>query len=60
MVRFDQDLIKKVTNQVSIPVIAHGGAGTLDHIQKVVKKADASAVGLEVWLSFRKKEWEFW
>ena len=52
---FDQDLIKKVTNQVSIPVIAHGGAGTLDHIQKVVKKADASAVGLGSMVVFQKK-----
>ena len=52
---FDQELIKKVTNQVSIPVIAHGGAGTIDHIQKVVKEAYASAVGLGSMVVFQKK-----
>ncbi len=52
---FDQELIKKVTNQVSIPVIAHGGAGTVDHIQKVVKEADAAAVGLGSMVVFQKK-----
>lgn len=34
---YDLDLISKITNLVSIPVIAHGGAGTQDHVVDVLK-----------------------
>lgn len=53
---FDLDLVKQVTDAVSIPVIAHGGAGTLDHIQQVVKEANASAVALGSMVVFQKKD----
>jgi len=52
---FDLDLVKRVTDAVSIPVIAHGGAGTIDHIGQVVKQANASAVALGSMVVFQKK-----
>ncbi len=41
---FDTDLTKAVCDAVSIPVIASGGVGTLDHFVDGVKKGGASAV----------------
>ncbi len=52
---FDLDLVKSVTDAVSIPVIAHGGAGTLAHIREVVHDAHASAVALGSMVVFQKK-----
>jgi cyclase len=52
---FDIDLVQRVTNAVSIPVIAHGGAGTIEHIGQVVKEANASAVALGSMVVFQKK-----
>ncbi len=52
---FDLDLIKSVTDAVSIPVIAHGGAGSLKHIRQVVKESHASAVALGSIVVFQKK-----
>ncbi len=40
---YDLELIKKITSQVSIPVIASGGVGTLEHLADGIK-AGASAV----------------
>jgi cyclase len=52
---FDLELIKSVTDAVSIPVIAHGGAGSVEHIRQVVKQANASAVALGSMIVFQKK-----
>jgi len=52
---FDLDLVKSVTNEVSIPVIAHGGAGSIEHICEVVKHSGASAVALGSMVVFQKK-----
>ena len=52
---FDIDLVRSVTESVSIPVIAHGGAGTVEHISQVVKLANASAVALGSMVVFQKK-----
>jgi cyclase len=52
---FDLDLVKRVTDAVSIPVIAHGGAGSVDDISKVVKQSKASAVALGSMVVFQKK-----
>ncbi|MDR3686885.1 MAG: imidazole glycerol phosphate synthase subunit HisF [Coriobacteriia bacterium] len=41
---FDIDLTRAVTRAINIPVIASGGAGTLDHFAEVVVEADADAV----------------
>ena len=41
---YDLALTRAVTKAVSVPVIASGGAGTLDHFAEVVIEADADAV----------------
>ena len=43
---FDYELTKEVSNSVSIPVIAHGGAGNIEDVAKVLKSADADAVAV--------------
>lgn len=53
---FDLDLVKRVSDAVSIPVIAHGGAGGTDDIGKVVKRANASAAALGSLVVFQKKD----
>lgn len=44
MLGYDLDLIKLVTDHVSIPVIASGGAGNYQHFIDAVHKSNASAV----------------
>ena len=44
MLGYDLPLISTVTNAVSIPVIASGGAGNYQHMVEAVKQAGASAV----------------
>ncbi len=42
---FDLDLIRKITSTVNIPVIAHGGAGNVDHIaEAMAEDIDISAL----------------
>jgi len=41
---YDIDLLKSVTSKVSIPVIASGGVGNLEHLHEGIKKGGASAV----------------
>jgi cyclase len=41
---YDTDLIKSVTDVVGIPVIACGGAGSVDDFGKAVRIGGASAV----------------
>jgi imidazole glycerol-phosphate synthase subunit HisF len=52
---FDVGLVKAVTDAVRVPVIAHGGAGSLDHIEQVVMRAGASAVALGSMVVFQKQ-----
>lgn len=40
---FDLELIKEVSQKVSIPVIASGGAGSIDHFSQVFKQTKATA-----------------
>lgn len=40
---YDIELISKITKQIDTPVIALGGAGSLNDIKDVIHKADASA-----------------
>lgn len=49
------DLVKQVTDAVSIPVIAHGGIGCEEDIGKAVNLAGASAVALGSMVVFQKK-----
>lgn len=52
---FDLELVKSVTDAVSVPVIAHGGAGSVEHIKQVVRVAGASAVALGSMVVFQKQ-----
>jgi len=41
---FDQELVRAIRTKVSVPVIASGGAGTIEHIERLVAETDPSAV----------------
>jgi imidazole glycerol-phosphate synthase subunit HisF len=41
---FDVELTRAIADAVSVPVIASGGAGTLDHLVEAVRRGGASAV----------------
>jgi imidazole glycerol-phosphate synthase subunit HisF len=41
---YDIELIKKVSARVNVPVVACGGAGTLDHMRSAMSQGGASAV----------------
>lgn len=51
----DQPLIRAVSETVSVPVIAHGGAGTDADIRDAVDKSGASAVALGSMVVFQKR-----
>jgi len=48
---YDLDLIRKVSQAVSVPVIAHGGCGTYEHMYEAIK-AGASAVAAGAMFQF--------
>lgn len=48
---FELELIRKVTRAVSIPVVAHGGGGKLEHIKEAVNEG-ASAISLASMLHY--------
>lgn len=52
---FDLDLIAEVSDAVSIPVIAHGGASKLSDLTQAVCEAGASAVAVGSMVVFQKK-----
>ncbi len=43
---YDLDILKKITDAVSIPVIANGGAGTQQHLEEAVTQAGVSALAV--------------
>jgi cyclase len=43
---YDVELTKKVAELVSIPVIANGGAGSLEDIKQIISEGKADAVAL--------------
>ncbi len=49
---FDISLTKKIVEKVSIPVIAHGGAGSPKQIYDVIRHAKVSGVGLASMLHY--------
>lgn len=53
---FDLQLVNNIADSVNIPVIAHGGAGNIDHIVEVIKKSNASAVALGSLVVYQKKD----
>jgi cyclase len=52
---YDLDIISKIVQSVRIPVIANGGAGTIHHIDEVVRKTNASAVALGSMVVYQAK-----
>jgi len=50
---FDLDLIRQISESVSIPVIASGGAGKLDHILEAVVSGKADAVCVASMLHYK-------
>ena len=49
---FDLELIKLVTQSVSIPVIAHGGGANANHIKQVIDYGRADAVAISSMLHY--------
>lgn len=41
---YDLVLIKRVSNRVNVPVVACGGAGTIEHLNQAISEGGASAV----------------
>lgn len=52
---FDLNLIKQVTEVINIPVIAHGGAGIIQHIGEAIHLSNASAVALGSMVVYQQK-----
>jgi imidazole glycerol-phosphate synthase subunit HisF len=55
MTGYDLELIRLVTDAVSIPVIASGGAGTYDHLVRAVVDGRASAVAAAAMFHFTQQ-----
>ena len=49
---YDLDLIKIVSDAVTIPVIAHGGAANVSHIMDAINRAGADAVAIASMLHY--------
>ena len=52
---YDIELIKGITTNVQVPVIANGGCGKVEHIGDVVKTANASACAVGSMVVYQKK-----
>lgn len=52
---YDLDLIKQISQNVSVPVIANGGAGSVNDLQRAVAEGNASAVALSSLIVYQKK-----
>ena len=51
---FDVALVRAVTSEVSVPVIASGGMGATDHFLDVVRRGNADAVAMADILHYRR------
>lgn len=51
----DLELLKRITSGSHVPVIASGGAGTVDHIKDAIQKGGASAVALGSMAVYQQK-----
>ncbi len=49
---FDIPMIKKISRNASIPIIAHGGAGDIKHVLDLVEKTNVSGVALSSLLHY--------
>ncbi len=50
---YDLDLVRKIADSVSVPVIAGGGPGKMDHIAEAVESGKADAVCLASMLHYK-------
>lgn len=57
---FDLELIRRVTERVSIPVIASGGAGCMAHVRQAIEEGGADAVACASLFHYEvaKKAWQ--
>lgn len=53
---FDVALTRSVSSAVTVPVIASGGMGTVDHLAEVVREGRADAVAMADVLHFKRME----
>lgn len=53
---FDIDLVRAVTTEVSVPVIASGGMGKAEDLIEVVRKGNADAVAMADILHYKRAE----
>lgn len=51
---FDVELVRAVTDVVTVPVIASGGMGTVEHLLQVVKAGGADAVAMADVLHYKR------
>lgn len=51
---YDVELIKKITSLVSVPIIACGGAGKIDHIKQCLNETKCDAISLASLLHYNK------
>ena len=51
---FDVQLVRAVTQEVSVPVIASGGMGAPEHLVEVVERGEADAVAMADILHYRR------
>ena len=52
---FDTKIINDVSNNINIPLIANGGAGSIEHIEEVITNPNVSAVCLGNMVVYQKK-----
>jgi imidazole glycerol-phosphate synthase subunit HisF len=52
----DIELIKQVTSISKVPVIAHGGAGNLEHLAQGIKAGGANAIAMGSMVVYQKKD----
>lgn len=52
---FEKDLIKKITDLVSIPVIASGGAGKIEHLQELINTTNISGIAIASLIHYNLK-----
>jgi cyclase len=49
---FDLELTRRIARSVNVPIIAHGGAGTLAHVHHVVAEGECDAVAIASMLHY--------
>jgi cyclase len=52
---YDLDLVRRVSDAVAIPLIAHGGAGGVEHLARAVREGHASSVAVGSMVVFQKE-----